>query len=116
MNIPPRGFVGVGEVVGSVRRISDFQVEINDISMPLLEAPLVAQKMGDGADDDVSSEYVVRVKWLRTLPVEQALWEKGMFANQNTACRLQGEKGEFTIERLTQRLELHAPAAKPEHV
>jgi hypothetical protein len=31
-----------------------------------------------------------------------------MFANQNTACRLQGERGEFTIERVTERLGLEA--------
>ena len=72
--------------------------------------------MGEGADDGLRSEYVVRVNWLRTLPVDQAIWEKGMFANQNTACRLQGEKGEFTIERLTQRLDLQPPVAAPELV
>ena len=64
--------------------------------------------MGDGADDEARSEYLVRVRWLRTVPVAEAVWEKGMFANQNTACRLQGEKGDFTIERVADRLGLDA--------
>ena len=60
--------------------------------------------MDEGVDAPETSEYVVRVKWLKTLPQSEAVWETGMFANQNTACRLQGEKGEFTIERLTQEI------------
>ncbi|WP_306304855.1 hypothetical protein [Piscicoccus intestinalis] len=33
------------------------------------------------------------------MPAEQAYWEKGMFANQNSACKL---RQEFTLERLAQ--------------
>jgi hypothetical protein len=33
-----------------------------------------------------------------------------MFANQNTACRLQGEKGEFTIERVSHHFGLDGSA------
>jgi hypothetical protein len=37
------------------------------------------------------------VDWVKTLPQGQAIWEKGMFANQNTAARL---RDPFTLERL----------------
>jgi len=38
------------------------------------------------ADDPQKSEYVVPIEWVKTLPKEKAVWEKGMFANQHTAC------------------------------
>jgi hypothetical protein len=76
--------------------------------VPILEAPLRAPAMGKHADDPDLSEYLVKVRWLRTVSEENAVWEAGMFANQNTACRLQGDKGEFTIQRLTERFGLDA--------
>lgn len=42
-------------------------------------------------------EYVVPVEWIETVPVNAAIWEKGMFANQNSACKL---RSRFTLERL----------------
>lgn len=57
---------------------------------------------GSSSDPDLS-EYVVRVEWLKTLAVDEAIWEKGMFANQNTVCRL---RNKFTLERLIDRFGL----------
>ncbi len=37
------------------------------------------------------------VKWTKTVPDSGAVWEKGMFANQNTACAL---RNAFTRERV----------------
>lgn len=37
------------------------------------------------------------VEWLETRPREDALWRKGMFANQNSACPL---RDEFTLSQL----------------
>ena len=45
----------------------------------------------------------VRVEWIRTVPREQAVKEKGLFANQNSACKL---RNSFTLERLTERFAL----------
>ena len=56
-----------------------------------------------GADDEELSEYLVRVEWIKTLPREQAIWEKGMFANQNTAVRM---RDQFTLELLIDRFDL----------
>lgn len=36
-------------------------------------------------------------------PVSEAYWEKGMFANQNSACKL---RQEFTLNRLVQHFHL----------
>lgn len=102
-NIPGRGFVGVGTVVEPVVPVREFLVTVDGKTTPLLDAPLQAPQMSDNADDPEKSEYVVRVQWIHTLPAEQAIWEKGMFANQATACKL---RHKFTLDRLTERFRL----------
>ena len=59
--------------------------------------------MGEFADDPERAERVVAVKWLATVPRTKAIWEKGMFANQNTACAL---RSAFTRERVLAALGL----------
>ena len=101
--IPNHGYVGVGTVTDPSCMIKDFQVEVDGNRTPILQAPLRATRMGEGADDPELSEYVVRVEWVKTLAVEEAIWEKGMFANRNTACKL---RNPFTLERLVERFGL----------
>jgi hypothetical protein len=95
--IPKAGYVGVGMVTETSQRVRDFKVEVDSKTVPILEAPLVARQMGKGADDPELSEYLVRVDWIKTLPREQAIREKGMFANQNSATKLRHQP---TLERL----------------
>ena len=45
-------------------------------------------------------EYFVAVEWLETLPVKQAIWEIGLFGNQNTVCKPTTPKWRFTVDRL----------------
>jgi len=103
VNIPHTGYVGVGTVEEKVQRVRDFKVELDGKMIPMLDAPLKAPKMDENADDPNKSEYVVRVEWIKTLPKEKAIWETGMFANQNTVCRL---RNKFTLERLLKHFEL----------
>lgn len=72
-------------------------MEVDGRQTPLLDAPLENRNIGNGADDEELSEYVVGVDWIKTLPKEQAIWQKGMFANQNTAVRLRDQS---TLDRL----------------
>ena len=53
--------------------------------------------------DEDWAEYVVPVTWLETRPRDQALWVKGMFANQNSACKL---RNAFTLEQLARSFKL----------
>ena len=101
--IPKQGYVGVGIVKEPVVRVNDFKVIVDGVEKPILEAPLEATQMGKNAADPDKSEYVVRVEWLKSVPAEQAIWEKGMFANQNSACKL---RSAFTIEQLVKRFGL----------
>ena len=101
--IPNKGYVGVGVVKERSQRVRDFTVDVDARSIPILQAPLRASAMGSDADDEELSEYLVRVEWLKALPREQAIWEKGMFANQNTVCKL---RNKFTLDRLVERFGL----------
>ena len=106
VSIPQRGYVAVGEVTGPAQRFDSAEVTVDGHVVRLADQQLIGRYQ-HGADgmtqtDDVA-EWVVPVRWLTTVPAEQAYWEKGMFANQNSACKL---RQEFTLERLAQRFRL----------
>ncbi len=103
VHIPKTGYVGVGIVKEPAVPVKDFKVIIDGQEMPILNAPLAAPKMGENAADSDLCEYLVRVEWIKAAPRTEAHWEKGLFANQNTACRLTNS---FTIERLSHHFKL----------
>ena len=101
VHIPRRGYVAVGETLAEARRFDEALVELDGEWMPLADQPGLIGQYRHGEEGtpvtDNNAEYVVPVRWLRTAPAEDAYWEKGMFANQNSACKL---RQEFTLERL----------------
>jgi hypothetical protein len=97
--IPGAGYVGVGEVIAGAVGVTDFRVEVDGLAVSILEAPLIAPNMGEDADDPDESEYLAAIRWLDARPREQAVWEKGMFANQNVVAKL---RQPFTLQRLTE--------------
>ena len=102
--IPKSGYVGVGTVTAEAVGVKDFDVEIDGNTAKLLEVPdLKATNMAWEADDPDQSEYLVRVDWIDTRPREEALWEKGMFANQNVVAKL---RQPFTLQRLAEHFNL----------
>jgi hypothetical protein len=101
--IPGSGYVGVGIVREESRPVTEFEVEVDGVRSPLLDLPLNAPRMGEFRNDPERVEHVARVDWVKTLPRESAIWEPGMFANQNTVCRL---RNRFTLERLNERFGL----------
>jgi hypothetical protein len=105
VNIPGDGYVGVGTVSDTSRRVNEFKVVVDGKSMPIIEAPLVCQNFGKSWTDPEKSEYLVSVDWIKTVPIAEAYWEKGMFAVQHTACKL---RNRFPIERLSQHFGLDA--------
>jgi hypothetical protein len=48
-------------------------------------------------------EYVVAIEWDHTVPRDEGLWITGMFANQNSACRL---RSQFTIDSVAKAFDL----------
>lgn len=97
VHIPSEGYVGVGEVTQEKTPVTEFEVEVGDEKKNILDAELDAENMGENSDDPELREYLVGVDWLDTRPVEEAYWETGMYANQNTATKL---RNQFTLERL----------------
>jgi hypothetical protein len=96
--IPKLGYVGVGTTTGRAMPFDDAIVNVNGESTRIADLALTGRYVHNdrGPDEDVA-EYFVPVDWEKTVPREQAVWEKGMFANQNSACKL---RNRFTLERL----------------
>jgi Endonuclease NucS len=100
--IPGTGYVGVGTVTDTAQPVTEFTIDVDGERKTLLELPLKAPSLSEYTEAD-NMEYAVRVDWIRTLPRDQAIKEKGLFANQNSACKL---RNGFTLERLTERFDL----------
>jgi hypothetical protein len=101
VHIPGRGYVGVGRVVESVQPVDAFMVRTDGGEVPILRAPgLQATHMDQHLNDPDKAdrcEHIVRVEWIETHDREDAFWEQGFFANQNTAAKLRDTK---TLRRL----------------
>ena len=83
--IPKVGYVGVGTVIGPATPVSDSTIAAR--------TDLVGAYTHANGED----EWVLPVAWQETRSPAQAVWEKGMFANQNSACKL---RNAFTLEIL----------------
>lgn len=86
------GYVGVGEVAGTVLPASEATVvdpssgeRVDLASRDDLYASF-AERMQ--SDDPEITEYVVPVRWLEARDVESAAKEKGLFASQIPVCKL----------------------------
>lgn len=79
------GYVGLGIVKGKAVRARDFEVE----KVPLFQLPL--QELGilkRHEDDEDRAEYVVPIKWIKTVSVNEAKTFPNIFRNQNIVCKL----------------------------
>ncbi|WP_226346861.1 endonuclease NucS domain-containing protein [Agilicoccus flavus] len=101
--IPGSGYVAVGETLERARPFREARVRIDGAWAPLAEQELRGNyRKNDDGDDTI--EYAVPVRWHEAVPVGQAYWEKGFFANQNSACKL---RQEFTLDRLSQHFRVN---------
>ncbi len=100
VNIPKTGYVGVGVVTTPAVRFDHATVTVDGAPTRLAGLPLRGRytHSPDGVDDDGTAEYAVGVEWIHTRPASEAVWRPGMFANQNSACRL---RNRFTIDTVT---------------
>jgi uncharacterized protein with ParB-like and HNH nuclease domain/predicted transport protein len=101
---PVKGYVGVGVVTEKARPVTDFRVDVEGQRTPILKAPLTdPEKVTHDADDPALCEHLVRVDWLKTRPVEEAVWQTGLFTNQVPVCKLRDRE---TVEYLEKAFEL----------
>lgn len=96
VNIPKTGYVGVGIVTGERQRLE--QLRFN--GSRLLELDTTIRYSGLATDNDDIAEYGVPVRWLTSVPMNQAFSETGLFGNQNTVCKPTTSKWGHTVKRL----------------
>lgn len=92
------GYVGVGEVTGTVTPLRDFiSTGGGGGSLKVVDQPDVPDWMSTRAldMDEENTEYAVPVKWLAERSISEAVMERGLFASQHSACKLKDER---TIE------------------
>lgn len=104
VRVPGTGYVGVGVVEEAAVPCEQFKVrDGNDQFVPLMNVSPEAKSWSTAKDDPDGAEYLVRVRWLKTVPESEPISEKGLFGNQNTVARPTSEKWNHTIERLKTR-------------
>lgn len=106
VNIPRTGYVGVGIVEETATIAKDFTVKINNRMIPIVDAPLeLNEKEREGflkkyANDEEKAEYFVRVRWIKNVPLNQAVKQLGFFGNQNSVCKPKVSGWIFTVDTL----------------
>jgi len=100
VNIPGHGYAGVGMVNGEVRHVSDFKVNGQSFLSLQPNGKYFVPATGNVAE---SSEYVVPVDWIHTVPVSEAVKERGFYGNQWTVTLSPQPKWQHTVERLKSR-------------
>jgi len=91
--IPGTGYVGVAIVRDAVRPARQLLVPSADGGAPVTlgSLPVRAAAMWHDDGDSDCQEYALGVDWIVTRPIAEAVKEPGLFANQNSACRLRDE-------------------------
>ena len=102
----PRGYVGVGMVTATAVPSAEAVLEVEGNQVRFADANLTGhyEHVSDGLDSPEDSwEFVVAIRWEHTVPRVNGVWQAGMFANQNSACKL---KSQFTIETVSKAFAL----------
>lgn len=100
VNIPKTGYVGVGIVTNEYQPMREVFFDTDEGKKSAFEVLSAGADYKARDSDDTNAEYVVRVKWLDTVPESKAFNAAGLFGNQNTVCRPSTPSWRHTIERL----------------
>jgi hypothetical protein len=102
VNVPGRGYVGVGKVLAKAKPITEFTLpDAEGHERPIKEIIADTPALDRPLDE---LEYYVRVEWLKTVSLDKAIKEKGLFGNQNSVAKPKARNWPHTIERLKLRL------------
>lgn len=107
INIPGRGYVGVGIVDGPMQPLAEFTISVAGEDRPAVEVLAEGTYDRDRIDDEETCAYFVPVRWLHTVPADHAVRETGFFGNQNTVAAPRTPSWRSTIERLKQEFPDH---------
>ncbi len=83
------GFVGIGRLLESARRIREVQIG----GRPLLSLSLACSGMDKNADSEERSEFVAPVKWIVSVERNKAKWKPkaGLFTTSHVRASLDGQ-------------------------
>jgi hypothetical protein len=95
VKIPRHGFVGVGRVTGPALPAKNFHVPTREGTVRLLDVGKgeIYDIWNQFADDPERCEWFVPVRWLQTVPTEEAINEKGMVGFRHTVCKPKSVNG-----------------------
>ena len=98
--IPKVGYVGVGVTTGQPERFKEVELTVDGAPTPLRDLNLQGTYVhADEAKGDEYEEWVVPMTWIEAVEQPNAFRKLGLFANQNSACKL---RSQFTIDSVTQ--------------
>jgi hypothetical protein len=104
VNVPGAGYVGVGMVTQQMQPVDEFTVpDQTGKAVPIVDVSSVAAALRRAKDHPDTTDYLVRVDWLKTVDPKQAIHEKGFFGNQNSVARPRSPKWHHTVQRLKMR-------------
>lgn len=98
VNIPQKGYVGVGKVTETSVKANEAIFIADGIEKDFFNLELEGHYLKNESDEN--AEYIVKVEWIKTVKVSSAKKEIGFFGNQNSACKPVNDKWIFTINRL----------------
>ncbi|WP_138416195.1 endonuclease NucS domain-containing protein [Sinomonas gamaensis] len=99
VHVPKHGYVGVGIAAGPARPTDEAVLTHDGVAQPFRSLELAGRYFDPSSEErDDTAEYVVPVVWIKTVSLEDAFWRQGLFANQNSACKL---RNQFTIDEVS---------------
>lgn len=103
VHVPTSGYVGVGRVSSQASPASIAELVVAGEQKGFRQLALTRDYHSDLSGD--KEEWVVPIEWERTRDLADAFWKPGMFANQNSACKL---RNQFTIEEASAAFDLES--------
>jgi hypothetical protein len=101
VNVPTRGYVGVGIVSGAVVPLEELTVTVDGNDVLFASLPEAEKYRGDVNPENQA--LFVPITWVHSVPLAEAVKEVGFFGNQNTVAKPKSEKWEHTVAVLKQR-------------
>lgn len=100
VNRPGVGYIGVGEVLGGPISAPDFEVKTKTGMRRYLDVGQIGKHLREHTNDSDKMEYFVPVRWIATVPEDEAIREPGFFGNQNSVAKPTVASWPDTVARL----------------
>ncbi|MCH8611574.1 endonuclease NucS domain-containing protein [Arsenicicoccus dermatophilus] len=101
VHLPQRGYVAVGTTLAAASLLRETTVTVD--GDPKLLASCALEGTYTDSDDPDQAEWFIPVRWNDARPASEAVWETGMFANTNSACKL---RQEFTLDKIAHHFDV----------